>query len=234
MRVFVAGAVLAAVVLPAGVGAQSLMLSESDALARLSADSPRMRAIRAGVDVARVDVLSAGRWPNPRVNWDRQSVAGIAENLVTVAQVLPITGRRGLEVQAASARVAASGHRIDDETRRLRGDLRLAFADLQAAQMRERELTTARDRLRELTEILAKREAEGDAAGFDRLRAEREVLDVEADMVAATTERARAQATLAAFFSDVTDSSRIVAVPRSAPVAPEAQPPSLAEAGATP
>ena len=35
----------------------------------------------------------------------------------------------------------------------------------------------------ELAEILARREAEGDAAGFDRLRAEREVLDLEADMV---------------------------------------------------
>ena len=220
MRVLLVRAVLAAALLPAGAGAQSLMLSESDALARLSTDSPRMRAIRAGVDVARADVLSAGRWPNPRVNWDRQSVAGIAENLVTVAQVLPITGRRGLEVQAASARVAASTHRIDDETRRLRGDLRLAFADLQAAQIRERELTTARDRLRELAEILAKRETAGDAAGFDRLRAEREVLDVEADMVVATTERARAQATLAAFFSDVTDTSLLVAVPRSTPVAP--------------
>ena len=154
---------------PSSAGAQSLMLTESDALARLSPDSPRVQAIRAGVDVARVDVLSAGRWPNPRVNWDRQSVAGVTEHLVTVAQVLPITGRRGLEMQAASARVAARTHRIDDETRRLRGDLRIAFAELQAAQIRELELATAGDRLRELAEILARRETEGDAAGFDRL-----------------------------------------------------------------
>lgn len=195
-------------------------MSEAEALARLSTDSPRVRAIRAGVEVARVDVLSAGRWPNPRLNWDRQSVAGVTEHLVTVAQLLPITGRRGLEVQATSARVAASIHRIDDETRRLRGDLRITFAELQAAQIRERELTTAHERLRELAEILAKREAEGDAAGFDRLRAEREVLDLEADLVIATTERARAQATLAAFFSDVTDPSQIVAAPRSTRPAP--------------
>ena len=220
MRVLVVRAVLVAALLPAGAGAQSLMLSESNALARLSTDSPRMRAIRAGVDVARVDVLSAGRWPNPRVNWDRQSVAGISENLITVSQILPLAGRRRLEVQAASARVEATTHRIDDETRRLRSDLRLAFAELQAAQIRARELASARDRLRELVEILAKRETEGDAAGFDRLRAEREVLDLEADLVVATTERARAQATLAAFFSGATDSSQIVAIPRSTPGAP--------------
>src|SRR5712691_7859952 len=124
----------------ASMSAQTV-LAEADALARLSINSPRVRAIRAGVDVARVDLLTAGRWPNPRVNWDRQSVAGVTEHLVTVSQLLPITGRRGLEMQAASARVAASANRIDDEARRLRTDLRLAFAELQAAQIREGELT---------------------------------------------------------------------------------------------
>lgn len=220
MRAFFVRAALAVALVPCSVSAQSLMLTESDALSRLSTSSPRVRALRAGVDVALVDVLAAGRWPNPRVNWDRQSVAGVTEHLVTVAQLLPITGRRGLEVQAASARVAASSNRIDDEARRLRADLRLAFAELQAVQIRERELTTARDRLREFAEVLAKRETSGDAAGFDRLRAEREVLDIDADMVIATTERMRAQATLAAFFEDATDASRIVAVPRSTPPAP--------------
>jgi cobalt-zinc-cadmium efflux system outer membrane protein len=198
------------------------MLTESEALARLATNSPRVRAARAGVDIARVDVLSAGRWPNPRVNWDRQSVAGVTEHYVTVSQPLPITGRRRLDVQAASALVSASSSRADDEVRRLRADLRLAFAELGAAQTRERELATARDRLRELSGVLAKREGEGDAAGFDRLRAEREVLDVESDLVVAGTERVRAQGTLAGFFAEGTDPSQIVAVgrPASAPAVP--------------
>jgi cobalt-zinc-cadmium efflux system outer membrane protein len=189
------------------------MLTESDALARLAANSPRVRAIRAGIDVARVDVLSASRSPNPRLNWDRQSVAGVTEHYFSVAQLLTASGRRALEVQAASARLAATSSRIDDEVRRLQADLRLAFADLEAAQRREQELIRARDHLRDLARILGRRESEGDAAGFDRLRAEREVLDVEADLVVATTERARAQATLAGFFEDVADPSRIAAVP---------------------
>jgi cobalt-zinc-cadmium efflux system outer membrane protein len=112
--------------------------------------------------------------------------------------------------------VSATASRADDEVRRLRADLRLAFAELEAAQARERELATARDRLRELSDILATREGEGDAAGFDRLRAEREVLDVESDLVMASTERARAQATLASFFSGGADASQIVAVGRPA------------------
>lgn len=223
MRTVVFCATFAAVVLPSMAGAQSLPLTESEALARLSPDSPRVRALRAGIDIARVDVLTAARWPNPRVTFDRESVAGVTENMVMVAQPLPVTGRRGLEVDAASAMVAASLSRSDDEIRRLRADLRLAFADLVAAETRERELTAVGGRMRELAEILTKREAAGDAAGFDRLRAEREVLEIEADRAAAGIERARAQGALAGFFAGVTDPSRLTAVGASR--APAAVPP---------
>jgi cobalt-zinc-cadmium efflux system outer membrane protein len=211
MRRAVLCATLAAILGPSGAGAQSLMLTESDALVRLSAESPRVRAIRAGVDVARVDVLTAARWPNPRVSLNREAVAGVTEYITTVAQPLPVTGRRRFDVEAASALVSASASRADDEVRRLRADVRMAFAELIAAQGRERELAAARERLRDLAGILARREAEGDAAGFDRIRAEREILDMETDLVMAATDRARAQATLAGFFAGVADPFAIVA-----------------------
>jgi cobalt-zinc-cadmium efflux system outer membrane protein len=211
MRSVVLCATLAALTLPSNAGAQSLPLTEADALARLSPASPRVRAIRAAIDVARADVLAAGRWPNPRVTFDREAVAGVTENMTMVSQALPITGRRGLEVQAASALVDATSSRADEALRRARADLRLAFAQLVAAQIRERELTASRNRLRQLTEVLSRREAAGDAAGFDRLRAEREGLDVEADRSTTATERARAQATLAAFFADPVDPATILA-----------------------
>ena len=223
MRSVVLCATLAALILPSNAGAQSLPLTEAEALARFSPASPRVRAIRAAIDVARADVMAAGRWPNPRVIFDREAVAGVTENIMMVSQALPITGRRGLDVQAASALVDASSSRADEALRRARADLRLAFAQLVAAQIREGELTASRDRLRQLTEVLTRREAAGDAAGFDRLRAEREVLDVEADRGATATERARAQATLAAFFADPIDPAAIVAVDAStAPTPPPA------------
>jgi cobalt-zinc-cadmium efflux system outer membrane protein len=199
-----------------------LVLSEADALARLSPESPRVRAILAAVDIARADVLAASRWPNPKVTFDRESVAGITEDMTMVAQPLPVTGRRGLERRAANALLQAATNRTGDELRRARADLRLAFADLVVAQTRERELTRARDHLRELTEILAKRETAGEAAGFDRLRAEREVMDGEADLLAATSDRARAQAAVASFFPPGTDPSTVVAADtvRGTPVIP--------------
>jgi cobalt-zinc-cadmium efflux system outer membrane protein len=215
MRTCIVRAAIAMALLPAIAGAQSLSLTESEVLARLSPDSPRVRAIRAAVDVARVDVLAAGRWPNPRLTVDRESVAGITEYLTMVAQPLPITGRRDLAVQAATASASAGASRADDQVRRLRADARLAFAMLVAAHTRERELTTTRDRLRELARALATREAAGDAAGFDRLRAEREVLDTEADLTIAAADRARAQAILASYIGGVQDPSQLIATASS-------------------
>jgi cobalt-zinc-cadmium efflux system outer membrane protein len=147
-------------------------------------------------------------------------VAGITEQMMMVGQPLPVTGRRRLEMSAASALVDASSNRADEELRRARADLRLAFAQLVAAQSRERELTEAGDRLRQLADVLERREAAGDAAGFDRLRAEREVFDLDADRGVAAADRARAQATVAGFFADVTDAFRVVAVDRPRSPAP--------------
>lgn len=210
MRGTVLCAVLAVASMPVRSGAQSVLLTESEALGRLSPDSPRVRAVRAEVDLARADVLAAARWPNPRLTVDRESVAGATEYLTMVAQPLPTSGRRRFEIASASALVAATTARADDGVRRLRADLRLAFGDLVTAQVREGELARLRDRLRELTAILARREAAGDTAGYDRLRADRERLDIEADLTVATTDRRRAQATLASFFSG-TAASRLVA-----------------------
>ena len=214
---------VATLLLVASVPAASqTIISEADALARLSADSPRVRAIRAAVDLARADVLAAGRWPNPRATYNREAVAGVTENMVTVSQALPITGRRGLEVSAASALVEARARRADEEIRRTRAELRTAYANLVSAQVREATLSRSHDRLRELADVLGKRETAGDAAGYDRLRAEREVMDIDGERSVARADRVRAQAALAEFFADLGDITSLVAViptePTRAPI----------------
>jgi len=193
------------------LAAAQTVISEADALARLSADSPRVRAIRSAVEVTRAEGLAAARWPNPRVTYNRESVAGITENMFLVTQLLPVTGRRGLEIDAASALVAASEQRADEEIRQVRAALRRAYTELVAAQLREGEMISSRDRLRALAEVLARRESAGDAAGYDRLRAEREVFEVEADLTTARVDRARAQGVLAGFFAPSMDPTTLVA-----------------------
>lgn len=217
MRALLVRALVVGALLPAAAGAQTVSMTEAEALSQLAAESPRVRAARAGVNVARAGALAAGRWPNPRVTFNREAVSGIAEDMLLVSQILPVTGRRTLDVRAADARVEARSSRADEEIRRLRADLRLAFADLWAAQVRERELARSRDRLRELADVLGRREAAGEAAGFDQLRAEREVSDVDADRAIAATERGRAQTILASYFAAPAAPAAIDAV-RPAPV----------------
>jgi outer membrane protein, heavy metal efflux system len=215
MRTFLVCAGLAALS-TAGAAAQTVTLTESEALGQLGVESPRVQAARAAADVARVDILAAGRWPNPRVTFNREAVSGIAESMFMVSQPLPITGRRGLEVSAATARAEASSSRAEDQIRRIRADLRLAFTDLWVAQEREQELVRNRERLSELAGILGKREAAGEAAGFDTLRAEREVIDVDASRAIAATARAQAQEILASFLAGQREGATIQAA-RSAP-----------------
>lgn len=182
-----------------------VVLTEADALARLSADSPRVRSLRVEIDLAKADMAAASRLPNPRLTLNREAVAGVAEDFVLVSQPLPVTGRRTLEARAAEALVRATVLRVDDLERRVRAEVRLAFETLRQRQIQAQELGAMVGDLRELAGVLATREEAGDAAGFDRLRAEREVLDVEADLAAAAVARAQAQAGLAAFFSPPVD-----------------------------
>ena len=204
--------VAAALVCLPRLAAAQTVLSEADALARLSGESPRVRAIKAAIEITRAEGLAAARWPNPRFTFNRESVAGVTENMFMVTQPLPITGRRDLEVSAASALVVAGERRADGEIRQVRAALRGAYADLVSAQVREAEIAAARDRLRGLAGILARREAAGEAAGYDRLRAEREAMDLDADWAAARADRARAQAELAGFFPGSTGPTSLMAV----------------------
>ena len=216
-RTWFAASVLLLVSAPAR---SQTVISEAEALARLSADSPRVRAIRAAVDLARADALAAGRWPNPRATYNREAVAGVTEHMVMFSQALPITGRRGLDVDAASALAEARARRADEDIRRARAELRSAYANLVSAQVREATLSRSRDRLRELADLLGKRETAGDAAGYDRLRAEREVLDIDGEWSLARADRVRAQAALAEFFADLPEITSLVAVIPSDPARP--------------
>src|SRR5262245_32007708 len=110
MRVRMLRVALAVVIWPAGAYAQS-SVTEAEALARLSENNPVVIAARSGVALARADVAAAERWPNPRLTFNRETAAGVAENMWLFSQPLPITGRRGYEIDAAKSRVEASSQR---------------------------------------------------------------------------------------------------------------------------
>jgi cobalt-zinc-cadmium efflux system outer membrane protein len=195
-------------------------MTESEVLARVSLESPRARAIRAQADLVRADALGARRLLNPSLTASREAVSGVTEQYLLLSQALPITGRRRLQIASASEEVRAADLRRDDLTRRLRADARRAFVDLSVEEARERELASALGALQSLVDVLVKRESAGDAAGFDRLRAEREALDVAATLSDTRARRARAQGQVAAFFFPAPEPSTMHAAPLSLERAP--------------
>jgi cobalt-zinc-cadmium efflux system outer membrane protein len=218
IRVAFASAALVAWGLPAHA---QTVLTEAEALARFSA-GVYARAARAGAGVAHAEEHRAGQWPNPFLSFGREGAAGVTETITSVAQPLPVTGRLGLERREAAVLALAAEGRADDVVRRARADLRLAYAEVASAQGRETELARTRERLTDLVAALDRRVAAGDAAGYDRLRAEREVLEVDADLRIAAADRARAQGALGALIGTTAAETdfRVADLPVTAPTLP--------------
>lgn len=211
-------AVVLAAALVAPAAAQQV-LTEAEAVARVSLESPRVRAIRAQIDVARADASAAALWPNPSVTYTRESVSGTAEQFLLFSQTFPVSGRRGLATDSANEAARAVALRSDDLVRRVRADARRAFIALSVEETRLRRLEQALADLRALVDVLRAREAAGDAAGFDTLRVEREALDVAAAAADARANRARWQGELATFYYPPPNPDSLHAAPL-APVRP--------------
>jgi hypothetical protein len=67
----------------------------------------------------------------------------VTEKYFMVTQALPVTGRRGLDVDAATALVAASERRADQEVRQVRAARCAPTPILVSAQVREAEIALA-------------------------------------------------------------------------------------------
>ena len=181
-------------------GAVAEELTEAEALRRFSEDSPRARAARSRVPVVRAETSAWNLLPNPTVTGLRESVNRSSEGYFTVAQRIPLSGRRGLLRRAGDAAVDAAREQSEHLIFQLRADLRLAFYSLLAAQEQRDVLHNGLGELQEVVRILLERERQGDGSTFDRLRAERELANTVTARMQADGQVAQAQAQLAAFF----------------------------------
>jgi outer membrane protein TolC len=139
-------------------------------------------------------------WPNPLVSFSREDVMASDDVFLVARQELPITGRRSSLREAGRLAVAAVEADAAFELAGLQADLRQAFTVLLAVQQREAVLTRGADDLRQLIELLRAREQAGEGSRYDRLRGERALVDLEADLAAIGIERAHARADLAVFL----------------------------------
>lgn len=192
-----AGALVCLLAMPLAAAPMPLTLDEA---LRLAAAAPAARTLDLQVDRAAADVHGVGLWPNPQASFSRE-VAGDVEQVTSLSQAFPWPGRLSLEKDAARSGVRAAGEDRRQARAELGARVREAFQDLLAAQGRTAVLEEGVGRLDELVAVLAAREKEGEASGYDHMRAEREGAEVRADLLVARGRLSAARAALAALLS---------------------------------
>jgi outer membrane protein, heavy metal efflux system len=182
-------------------------LTEREMLQRLSAESPRAKALTAGVDLARATALTEGLRPNGSLTISRESAGNTPETYLLYEQPLSITGRRDYLRRAAVAAAESEAMDVRMQLHQLRVDARLAFLDLLLSQELLNIYDSEKTRLQEMVEVLKKRERAGESSGYDLIRAQRELSLLEADRGNAEARQTRARGQLSSFFADSANSS---------------------------
>jgi len=189
--------VLAGLLAPAVASAQ---LTEEEAVQRALA-RPEVRDLVEGeVDAARGEAIRAGLWPNPLLSFTREEIrggpAGAKDDLALLTQTFDISGKRGLRADAAGRRVEATRARGASARLALEIEVRVRFHELLAAERRVAAIGESLRRLEALSTAVGRRQAAGDASGYDRGRLERERASIAARSAVEEAGRARAQARL--------------------------------------
>lgn len=174
-------------------------VTEEEVLELLEA-SAAARSLALEAERAREFSRTRGLWPNPELFLSREDAALVTDHFFAVSQKVPLSGRLGLERAGAEADARAAADRVRAARQALRARARAAFYRLLLAQRKASTLEEARHRMAELVRILRAREREGTTSGFDRMRAERELADVEVDRREADLEEVHARLALTALI----------------------------------
>lgn len=203
--------------LPFAASAQPL--TEAETL-RLGLARPEFAELqRAHVEEAEADVLAAGTWPNPTLEFARDKLGGEREQSWQLAQPFDLSGRRGLRADAARHRVRAS--EADNLGRRdeRAATLRRAFHDTLRLQEAQGAVAAWARRFAVLDGVVAKLARAGEVAGYDRRRLAREQRSAEAKLAETRAELERSRARLTGLIG------KAVGDDLAGPLLPDAPPP---------
>jgi outer membrane protein TolC len=182
-------------------------LTEEQALQLLAA-SPRARELRAGVDVTRAETRAWSRPANPIANYTREGTDGT--HFLQLQQVIPLSGRLGLRRRAGEAAVDAVAAESEAALFHIRSEFRAAFHALMFAQEREATVLRSLGTLEEIIAVLRLREREGEGSAFDRMRAERELAEFQAELTVSQVVVERSRARLASYLPSGRDDFKAV------------------------
>lgn len=181
-------------------------LTEAEAVAQGMSRPPIDEMLAGEVDLARSDAVKAGLLPNPIAAYAREQTFGgpdaTAEDYAWLLQKFDVSGRRGLRVESAQRRLDATEDDVRSQRLALGARIRMRFYDVLQRQRRVAALRQWSDRLAIVADRIARRVAAGDAAQYDRRRADREHAGAVALLSVEEAGLARAREHLAAMLSD--------------------------------
>ena len=164
-------------------------LEEREAVRMFLTRSPYAQEFRAGIGIVEARTQSWSLWPNPQTSFDHEG-AGLTQ-IARVEQTLPLNGRLGFLREAGVSAVQAAEMQAEHHLWRQCSDMRRAFYDLLLKQQQETVIGNAIRQLQEVVRILRERETQGEGSRFDRLRAEREESELQAELASAQAGTAR-------------------------------------------
>lgn len=190
---------IAIALLLAGAALAEAPLTERGYVERVLTAGLEARVVVAEAALARAESVGAGRLPNPSLGWERERAssgarAGETQDIFSVSVPLVLSGRLGLEREAAQRSAGAGEARAAQARAQLTREATRTFATLLAASQRLRILEASHAELRTLAQAIAARERAGDAAGYDRLRIELETAATQSLVEAAHEAERQAQA----------------------------------------
>ena len=153
-------------------------LTETGAVER-ALGRPALQALYAGaLETAAGDLVQARTLSNPVLGLEREQLRGSPANerqsTYTISQRLELGGKRGLRVDAASARLAASEAEVQDRRRIVAYEVRRRFHEALIARLNTVALEAWERRLAEAETLAQSLQRGGEVAGYDRRRVARE------------------------------------------------------------
>lgn len=222
-RLFLRSLVLSTVVASSPAAAQMPAVDENTFVAELEANDPRVEMASARIEVARSEIANARVRPNPSVSVEREvpyvDGTGFATNYLRLSLPLDISGRRGLQIDAAESGVSAATSeakhaRIEVVVHALR-----AFDDCAHARLRLELLMEARVALVRAVEIAQQRGKTGAASGYEVQRFQVELAAHDDELQSAQIDLRRARVQIATLLgrSGELDATSTLQLPSTLP-----------------
>jgi len=186
--------------LPSVVLASDAAVTEADAVRLFLDESPQARTVALVAQSVDAELRVDARVSNPNIAYQIEDAAGVRDEFLTIEQELPITGRRGLLRERAEAGSAAAGLAAE---RKLQADayaMKASFHEVLHRELVLDRLQRGAERFESVVEILVRREREGEGSGYDALRAEQALLDIQIATAEAEAALSAARSRWGSFF----------------------------------